>query len=66
MDRNLYVAKYDYECRTQGDISFRQGDKFEVLQKNGDWWFARHLATKTEGFIPFNYVVEYTSIESEP
>ena len=65
MDNKLYVALYDYQSRTQGDLPFNQGDLFEILQADGDWWMARHQTTKREGYIPSVYVAEYNSINAQ-
>lgn len=58
---NLVVkALYDYEARTEDDLSFKKGDRMEVTgdNQNMDWWLARHLTTGLEGYIPSNYVTK--------
>lgn len=38
----------------------------EILDDSeSDWWRVRHLRTGEEGFIPWNFVAEEKSIESE-
>ena len=32
----------------------------------GDWWLARSKKTRSEGYIPSNYVAKLKSIEAEP
>ncbi|CAI5769980.1 tyrosine-protein kinase FRK [Podarcis lilfordi] len=70
-----YVALFDYQARTEEDLSFRTGDKLEVLDKSqGSWWFAKLLVEngsakhgqKRQGYIPANYVAPDQSIEAEP
>lgn len=53
-------AIYDYKARVDDDLSFRKGDKMEIIgdSENCDWWHARHLANRAEGYIPSNYVVK--------
>ncbi|XP_039227737.1 tyrosine-protein kinase Src42A isoform X7 [Drosophila yakuba] len=34
--------------------------------KAGDWWLARSKKTRSEGYIPSNYVAKLKSIEAEP
>jgi len=67
-----FVALYDYDARTDEDLSFKKGDLLEILNDTqGDWWYARAKSTraagdKLEGYIPSNYVARVKSLESEP
>lgn len=64
---NIFVALYDYDARTDEDLSFKKGDHLEILNDTqGDWWFARSRSTREEGYIPSNYVAKLKSIEAEP
>lgn len=63
----IFVALYDYDARTDEDLSFKKGEHLEIINDTqGDWWFARSKATKLEGYIPSNYVAKIKSLESEP
>merc|ERR1712088_753128 len=63
----VFVALYDYDARTDEDLSFKKGEHLEIINDTqGDWWFARRKATKQEGYIPSNYVAKLKSIEAEP
>lgn len=63
----IFVALYDYDARTDEDLSFKKGEHLEILNDTqGDWWFARSKSTKNEGYIPSNYVAKLKSIEAEP
>lgn len=63
----IFVALYDYDARTNEDLSFKKGEHLEIINDTqGDWWFARSKATKLEGYIPSNYVAKLKSIEAEP
>ena len=63
----VFVALYDYDARTDEDLSFKKGDHLEILNDTqGDWWFARSKTTKQDGYIPSNYVAKLKSIEAEP
>ena len=63
----IFVALYDYDARTDEDLSFKKGEHLEIINDTqGDWWFARSKATKQEGYIPSNYVAKLKSIEAEP
>ncbi|KAJ8336470.1 hypothetical protein SKAU_G00376900 [Synaphobranchus kaupii] len=61
-----FIALYDYEARTFDDLSFRKGDRFEIINNTeGDWWQARCMVTGKTGYIPSNYVAAADSIQSE-
>ena len=60
------VALYDYDARSDDDLSFRKGETLEILNsKDGDWWFARSPVTGKEGYLPSNYVAEQRTVEAE-
>ncbi|XP_074846815.1 tyrosine-protein kinase FRK [Carettochelys insculpta] len=70
-----FVALFDYQARTLEDLSFRTGDKLEVLDTSAEgWWYATLLldsgstrpGQKLHGYIPANYVAPVQSIEAEP
>uniref|UniRef100_A0A0N5BRC9 Tyrosine-protein kinase n=1 Tax=Strongyloides papillosus TaxID=174720 RepID=A0A0N5BRC9_STREA len=65
---NVYIALFDYEARTDEDLSFKKNELLEILNEmqNGDWWYARSLVTNKTGFIPSNYVAPEKSIDAEP
>ncbi|XP_049610424.1 proto-oncogene tyrosine-protein kinase Src isoform X1 [Syngnathus scovelli] len=67
-----FVALYDYESRTATDLSFRKGERLQIVNntrkvncREGDWWLARSLATGESGYIPSNYVAPSDSIQAE-
>ena len=63
----IFVALYDYQARTNEDLSFKKMDLLEIINDTqGDWWFARSKSTRAEGYIPSNYVAKVKSLESEP
>lgn len=62
----IVIAVYSYNARDVTDVSFRKGDRMEVLEENeGDWLTVRHLMTLEEGLIPGNFVAPELSVESE-
>jgi len=66
-NNKIFVALYDYEARTNEDLSFKKGEFLEILNNTqGDWWFAKSKITKEDGYIPSNYVAKVKSIEAEP
>ncbi|XP_061781367.1 proto-oncogene tyrosine-protein kinase Src isoform X1 [Nerophis lumbriciformis] len=61
-----FVALYDYESRTASDLSFRKGERLQIVNNiEGDWWLARSLTTGESGYIPSNYVAPSDSIQAE-
>lgn len=63
----IFVALYDYDARTDEDLSFKKGEHLEIINDTqGDWWLALSRHTKCQGYIPSNYVAKLKSIEAEP
>ncbi|KAM4033416.1 proto-oncogene tyrosine-protein kinase Src isoform 2-T2 [Anomaloglossus baeobatrachus] len=66
-----FVALYDYESRTETDLSFKKGDRLQIVNntfvscREGDWWLARSLSSGQTGYIPSNYVAPSDSIQAE-
>ena len=62
----LHKAMFDYEARTDEDLSFKKGEILGVVDVAvGDWWYAVSKSTNAEGYIPSNYVAALKSLESE-
>ncbi|EEZ99753.2 tyrosine-protein kinase Src64B [Tribolium castaneum] len=62
----VVVALYNYEARDSSDVSFKKGDRMEVIDDSeGDWLNVIHLITKVQGYIPGNFVAAELSVESE-
>lgn len=57
MPSDYVIALYDYTATADGDLSFKAGDKIEVLKRTPsaeDWWTGR--LNGMEGVFPGNYV----------
>uniref|UniRef100_S4R845 Tyrosine-protein kinase n=1 Tax=Petromyzon marinus TaxID=7757 RepID=S4R845_PETMA len=65
VDGLLVVALYDYDPIHADDLCFRRGDQLVIVEEGNDWWKARSVATKKEGYIPSNFVAKVNSIEKE-
>ena len=66
VDYPIYVGKYDYDARTDDDLSFKKGDQMYIISTDtGDWWFARLKDSGREGYIPSNSVAEINSLDAE-
>ncbi|XP_022901246.1 tyrosine-protein kinase Src64B [Onthophagus taurus] len=64
--RRIVVALYNYTARDATDVSFRKGDRMEILNATeGDWFTVRHIDTRREGLIPGNFVADEETIQSE-
>ncbi|EIN13473.1 BAR-domain-containing protein [Punctularia strigosozonata HHB-11173 SS5] len=53
------VALYDFEAQADGDLSFKTGDRIEIVEKTAsaeDWWTGR--LNGQQGVFPGNYVQE--------
>ena len=62
----IYVALYDYDARTNEDLSFKKSERLQIIDSSdGDWWLAKSLTTQREGYIPSNYVAPEQSVQSE-
>ncbi|XP_023259815.1 tyrosine-protein kinase Lyn-like [Seriola lalandi dorsalis] len=61
----IVVGLYPYQSGHPEDLTFKKGEKLKVLEERGEWWKAKSLTTKKEGFIPSNYVAKADTIETE-
>lgn len=54
----IVIALYNYFANDEGDLSFRKGDRLQIIDDSDpDWWLAKHLTSNQKGYIPMNYVV---------
>ena len=61
-----FIAKFDYDSRTDDDLTFRKGDLLYIIStEEGDWWYAKHRETGAEGYVPSNYIAQWKSLEAE-
>ena len=62
----MFVGKYDYDSRTDDDLSFNKGDLLYIINTDeGDWWFGQSMITGKDGYIPSNHVAKWRSLEDE-
>ncbi|XP_062871906.1 protein-tyrosine kinase 6b [Trichomycterus rosablanca] len=66
----VYVALWAFEARDNAELSFEEGDRFLILQRNGQWWTAEKLNKTGQvidtGIVPYNYIERADSISSQP
>lgn len=53
----IYVAMYDFQGQTSGELSFSAGDVIDITQKETNGWWLGKKDGK-EGWVPENYVKE--------
>jgi len=65
--KKLFQALYDYDARTDDDLSFRKGDMLNIINdSDGDWWQAELAENPShQGYIPSNYVAPGNTMEAE-
>uniref|UniRef100_A0A674DS33 Tyrosine-protein kinase n=1 Tax=Salmo trutta TaxID=8032 RepID=A0A674DS33_SALTR len=61
----IVIALYQYDAKHKDDLGFKKGERLKVLEEHGEWWKAKSLTSKKEGFIPSNYVAEANTMETE-
>ncbi|XP_074867442.1 protein-tyrosine kinase 6 [Carettochelys insculpta] len=68
--RPLYTSLWDFDARTQTEVSFQAGDLFQVIRQEGEWWWAKKVdgsnKVLAEGYVPYNYLAEQATMEAEP
>lgn len=66
---SLYTALWGFESRLPDELSFRQGDLFAVLTRDGDWWSVQRIdpggRVLDTGIVPGNYLACADSLESQ-
>lgn len=66
---SLYTALWGFESRLPDELSFRQGDLFAVLTRDGDWWSVQRIDPDGQvldtGIVPGNYLARADSLESQ-
>ncbi|XP_056129564.1 tyrosine-protein kinase Srms [Lampris incognitus] len=53
----LYAALFDFEARSEEELTVKEGDKLSVIEKRGEYVLAKKLTGSLEsGLVPANYV----------
>ncbi|XP_048839220.1 tyrosine-protein kinase Srms [Brienomyrus brachyistius] len=53
----LYAALFDFEARSDEELSVKEGDKLSIIEKRGEYVLAKKLTGSLEsGLVPANYV----------
>lgn len=60
--RQLFVGLYDYDARTNEDLSFKKGDKLTIIDNSqGEWWLAINDC-QLQGYVPSNFLARFDSV----
>ncbi|KAJ8408976.1 hypothetical protein AAFF_G00239970 [Aldrovandia affinis] len=66
----IYTALWGFEARDDAELSFQEGDLFNVIDRSGDWWTARKIDRNgcviATGVVPYNYLARGESVEAQP
>ncbi|KAJ1122705.1 hypothetical protein NDU88_001190 [Pleurodeles waltl] len=67
----LYVSLWDFQARTEEEVSFRAGELLLLLEEQGDWWKAEVVdeagrRSGRVGYVPRNYLAEQETGDTEP
>ncbi|KAM4610211.1 protein-tyrosine kinase 6b [Polymixia lowei] len=66
----IYTALWSFEARHQDELSFQEGDLFNVISRSGDWWTARKIdhngRVLDTGIVPNNYLARGESVDAQP
>ncbi|RVE71147.1 hypothetical protein OJAV_G00071430 [Oryzias javanicus] len=70
VENAIYTALWSFESRHEDELSFQEGDLFQVLDGSGDWWTARRIERTGRvldtGIVPYNYLAQTESVHVQP
>ncbi|KAM5136025.1 protein-tyrosine kinase 6 isoform 1-T2 [Mantella aurantiaca] len=70
MPAHRYVSQWDFDgCGTE-ELSFKAGDRFQAVDRSGDWWLVERInaiggTTGEKGYVPSNYLAEEGTVEEQ-
>ncbi|XP_034297170.1 protein-tyrosine kinase 6 [Pantherophis guttatus] len=67
---SLYTSLWDFQALTETELTFQAGDLFQVIQKTGEWCWAKQVDALggicEEGYVPYSYLAKKETVETEP
>ena len=60
----IFIAKYDFVSEKDELLSFNKGDLLYIINKEGEWWYARAKRSDQEGYIPQDSVADPNSLDA--
>ena len=61
----LCIGQFDFATTDNNEISFKKGDVLEIINCEGDWWYARAKQSGQVGYVPSNYITEYNNPDAQ-
>ncbi|XP_073463537.1 tyrosine-protein kinase Srms-like isoform X2 [Aquarana catesbeiana] len=67
---HAYIALFDFNSPVKGDLSFKAGDRLQVVKTEKGWWQAEKInsdgsITGEKGLVPSNYLAEEGTKENK-
>nr|XP_020464821.1 protein-tyrosine kinase 6-like [Monopterus albus] len=66
----IYKAVWSFKARHEDELSFQEGDLFNVISSTGDWWHARKIDKNGRvlgtGNVPSNFLASAEFLEMQP
>ncbi|XP_059149282.1 tyrosine-protein kinase fyna-like isoform X2 [Physella acuta] len=63
--KTVLTALYDYQARTESEVSFAKGNTMQLLDNShADWWLVQTTDGR-EGYVPHNFVATSNTLESQ-
>ncbi|XP_029012038.1 protein-tyrosine kinase 6b [Betta splendens] len=66
----VHAAKWAFEARHEDELSFKEGDLFQVSSSSGDWWQVRRIdadgSVSESGTVPGTHLARAGSVELQP
>uniref|UniRef100_T1E1D2 Tyrosine-protein kinase n=1 Tax=Dendrocoelum lacteum TaxID=27895 RepID=T1E1D2_9PLAT len=66
IDRDIFIALFDYNARDDEEISIRKSDFLLVIDdSDSEWWLVECIGRSMKGYVPKAYIAVKGSIEAE-
>lgn len=66
----IYRALWAFVAQQSDQLSFQEGDLFQVLSRRDDWWSVRRIQANgralDSGLVPGNYLALLEACETQP
>ncbi|XP_069810193.1 protein-tyrosine kinase 6 [Dendropsophus ebraccatus] len=66
-----FISQFDFKGSGRQELSFKAGERFQAVDRTGDWWMMEKLkadgsSTGEKGLVPYNYMAEEGTVEEQP
>ncbi|XP_046895253.1 protein-tyrosine kinase 6-like isoform X1 [Hypomesus transpacificus] len=69
-ESGMYKALWSFDARADDEVTFKEGELFKIISRNGDWWTAQKIDKNgiclVTGIVPKHYLVRGESVEAQP